>query len=176
MLLVAYPRSTRSDLGEEMAALVGDRRLHGREPLWRLWPSLLHDTARSAVVARWEAMMTTSRAILIGALTTLAVLALLSVGPVGALPIVIPAVGVTYAIWRYRPSITIVAPQRSWRRWTAIGAFLLVVAFGYLLAVGDEELSAPQWMFVFFGGLAGMFGSATGLVLFVTQRRRSFAG
>jgi hypothetical protein len=173
VLLVAYPRSFRREMGEEMARVVGDRRVHEREPLWRLWPALLRDTAANATRIRGEDLMERNRPIVIGALTTLAILAMLSSGPITALPF-LAALGVLFYVSSRRDqAIVLTAPRRSWRRWLPVGVVLVVVSVAYFLSVSEEELSEPQWAFVFFGTMSGILTTVTGLVLLIGERRRA---
>jgi hypothetical protein len=172
VLLTAYPRSFRRAMGPEMVRLVGDRRIHGREPLWLLWPSLLRDTARNALIIRVENLMTTHRALVIGALTTLTILAALSSGPVAALPFLAVLGVLGYAMRRRDRPVVSSTPSHAWRRWLPIGVALFVVSFGYFLTVSDDELSGSQWAFVFFGSLIGLFATSTGVALLVGSRRR----
>jgi hypothetical protein len=171
-LLVAYPRSLRREFGDEMAALVGDRRMIDGEPLWRLWPSLLNDTAQAAVVSRWENLMSTRRALVLGLLATIAVLAILSNGPVQATPVLLVVAVLALIVTRQRRSVPTRA-RRSWLKWFVPGIVLVVTGFGYAALQGGDELSELEWFVFFFGSLTGIFATATGLIVLVGDRRRS---
>src|SRR5687767_2075344 len=68
LLLRAYPRAFREDVGEEMCATFQDRhraaRGRGRRALGRLWARTLWDTAKNAVPERLDAMGTWGRDVL----------------------------------------------------------------------------------------------------------------
>ncbi len=175
MLLAAYPRSLRRVMGPEMLQLVDDRRTLDHEPLWRLWPSLLQDTARGAVVTRWEDLMSTKRSILLGGLGAVVVLAALSDGPRAAFPLVFVLLLAMAVVWRARQPAAPSETTRSWRRWLATGGVLMGGALGYVALDGDEELTELEWPFFFGGLMVGVFAMLTGLVLLVASRSRAVA-
>ena len=154
-----------------MSALVGDRRTIDREPLWQLWPSLLHDTAQAAVISRWENLMSTRRAIVLGLLATIAVLALLSSGPIGAAPVLLVLAVLALVVTRQRRPVP--TARRSWLKWFVPGIVLVVTGFGYAAIQRGDEFSELEWLVFFFGSLTGIFATATGLIVLVGDRRRS---
>jgi hypothetical protein len=175
VLLVAYPRSLRRALGTEMVQLVDDRRTLDHEPLWRLWPSLLLDTARAAVVTRWEDLMSTKRSILLGGLGAVVVLAALSDGPRAAFPLILVLLLAMAIVWRSHQPVVTPDASRSWRRWLVTGGVLLGGALGYVALDGDEELTELEWLFSFGGLMVGVFALLTGVVLLASARARSVA-
>jgi len=170
VLLRAYPRSLRDAHGEEMVSLVQDRAGDG-EPWWRLWPSLLSDTARGATSTRWEHLMTTHRSMVLGAIGAFAALAALSDGPRAAVPVLIVATAATVFVLRWRPSVRDHhGPSRSWARWVGAGIALLATAVLAMAAV-DREFTEIEWAIVFFAFVAGLFLTATGIAVLAGSRR-----
>jgi len=174
-LLIAYPRSLRREFGDEMTALVRDRRTIDREPLWRLWPSLLNDTVQAAISSRWENLMSTRRAIVLGLIATVAVLAILSDGPVQSAPILLLLAALALVVTRQRRPVPRPTVRRSWVRWLVPGVVLVVTGFGYAAIQRGDELSEVEWFVFFFGSLAGIFATATGVIVFFGERKRALS-
>ena len=180
LLLVAYPRSLRREHGDEMVLLVGDRQRLDGEPVWRLWPSLLTDTAKGAVVTRWENLMSTNRAIVLGLLAAIAVLAALSDGPRTAIPVILATAIAARLVVRSRSpqaAVPASAPtERGWRRWLTVGGGLFAFAVLQLVLAGSGEMREWQWPIFFFSLMGGIFALATGAILLASSRRGPVVG
>jgi hypothetical protein len=139
---------------------------------------LLTDTAKGAVVTRWENLMSTNRAIVLGLLATIAVLAALSDGPRTAVPIILAVAIASRLVVRGRAPHAVVAtsPTRGWRGWLATGGVLVAVAVGLVISAGDDELLEWQWMVMFGSLLGGIFATITAGILYATARRSPALG
>ena len=80
-LVRLLPRSVREDYGEPMVQLAKDRRRHGGEPIWRLWPSLVVDAVSTTARTHWEEAMPRVPAVFIGLIFAIAAFAVLSAPP-----------------------------------------------------------------------------------------------
>jgi hypothetical protein len=174
VLLRAYPAPMRHAYGDEMAALVRDRRELDGEPAWRLWPSLLVDTARAAAPARADDVLGRHRDQIVGAIAAIAILAILSDGLVSSLPLVAVLATVALLVGRWRAPEGQAVRRASWRRWTAIGMVLLAGAAGAMVGV-ERELTEPEWVIAFWALLIGLFALGTGLATLVSTPRRTLS-
>lgn len=171
------PRALREEYGPDMVQLALDRRTHSAEPAWRLWPSLVGDTAVVLVRTRTEQIMSSMRALAIGVLFAVATFAALSGDPLIAVGIAGLAVllsGVLYVRGRRGSVVTpqLAAGTISWVAWVCVGAILCLGSFVAVAVAGDRELSAPAWMTVMGALLLGLTALATGLVLAVQRSSR----
>jgi hypothetical protein len=173
-LVCLMPRALRDEYGPDMVQLAIDRRMHSGEAAWRLWPSLLSDTAVVIARTRTEQLMTSMRALAVGVLLAVATFAALSGDLLIALGIAglgILLAGVLYARDRRAPAGSR-HPAReplSWVPWVVVGVLLCLASVATVAIAGDRELAAPAWIAVMGALLLGLTALATGLVL-ATQR------
>lgn len=176
LLVRLVPSSLRSEFGDDMIQLACDRRRHGGEPLWRLWPSVAIDISSVALRLRWEEAMFPVRALLLGVGIAIAVLGILGGDPIVSLVVVLVMIGATRLI-RPRERVPHGAAPHPWR-WLLGGAVLCAAAMVALAVNGDRELTEPQWALVMGTMVLGFVALGTGAVLAVTAQaaRRHGAG
>jgi hypothetical protein len=179
-LVRLMPRALRDEYGSDMVQLALDRLTHSGEAAWRLWPSLVGDTAVVIARTRTEQLMSSMRALAVGVLFAVATFAALSGDPLIALGIAVLAIllaGVLYARGRRDPAATPrpASEAASWVPWVCVGALLCLGSFVTVAVAGDRELSAPAWLAVMGALLLGLTAAATGLVLAVQQSSRPVA-
>jgi hypothetical protein len=173
------PRALRDEYGPDMVQLALDRLTHSGEAAWRLWPSLVGDTAVVIARTRTEQLMSSMRALAVGVLFAVATFAALSGDPLIALGIAVLGIllaGVLYARGRRDPATPRPASETmSWVPWVCVGALLCLGSVVTVAVAGDRELSAPAWLAVMGALLLGLTAVATGLVLAVQQSSRPVA-
>ena len=166
-LVRLVPRSLREDFGEAMVQLARDRRRHGGEPLWRLWPSLVADTSSTAVKLRWEEAVFPIRALLIGLGVAVVALAVLSGDPiVGGL--VAPAVAAV--VVGTRPSSAEARTDHRWVPWVGAGAALCTLSVVLLIVLGSEEMAPIEWMATVGSMFLGWAALGTGAAIALGHR------
>jgi hypothetical protein len=168
-LLRAYPPDLVREHGEEMIQLVRDRRTLGEEPWWRLWPSVLADTARCASAMRWERLMSAHRPPLAGMVASIALLAVLSDGLHAAAPVLLGCTLVVFAMFGVHLPAEVARPRRSWASWTVTGVTLLVGAISIAVA-RSADARELEWGLLMLGGFGGFFALSTGAVALVEER------
>ena len=168
-LLLLLPRSLRDEYGADMVQLTLDRRTHSAEPVWRLWPALVCDTAVVIVRTRLEQLMIPFRALILGVALAIAIFAVAQRRPAcrtrrgrdrrrrRAAPARTPRPAA--ATGSAAPRAVRLGALGDRRRAPFVGSLAAVVV------AGDQELSAPAWMSVMGTLLVGLTALATGLVL-----------
>jgi hypothetical protein len=174
-LLLMMPRSLRDEYGADMVQLTLDRRTHSAEPVWRLWPALVRDTAVVIVRTRLEQLMIPFRALILGVVLALAVFAVLSGDPLVGLVIAVAA-GLVVLLVRRSPAKADRPADSSktyaWAPWAVVGALLCVGVFAAVVVLGERELSAPAWLSLMGTLLVGITALATGLILAAQRAAR----
>ncbi len=169
-LLRMMPRYLREEYGADMVQLTLDRRTHSAEPVWRLWPALVCDTAVVIVRTRSEQLMIPFRALILGVALAIAVFAVLSGDPLIGLAVAgIACVGALVLLGRRR-QVTGTGPDQGvrapgWAPWAVVGALLSTGSLAGVAIAGEQELSGPAWMSIMGTLLVGLTALATGLVL-----------
>lgn len=168
-LVRLLPRSAREDYGDAVVQLARDRRRHGGEPIWRLWPSLVVDAASTTARTHWEEAMPRIPATLIGLVFAIAAFALLSSSP--AVGLALAAVG-GLALWFQRGRIASRhGGSHHTARWALAGLALVAIAFGVMAWSNDDQLdSAAAWSAVMLTLIAGLTALGTAAVLAVGRR------
>jgi hypothetical protein len=166
-LVRLLPRSFRDDLGEDVVRLACDRRRFGGEPVWRLWPSLVGDTASSAVRLRREEAMFPTRAALAGFGLAFGVFAILSGGLLIGLPLLL-AVGLV--VHRTQPSLATGRRAPRWVPWCVVGVALVAASFA-VMGASEDELTAVEWFAILGLMMVGLWGLGTALVIALDARR-----
>lgn len=168
-LVRLLPRSAREDYGDAVVQLAKDRRRHGGEPIWRLWPSLVVDATSTAARTHREEAMPRIPAPAIGLVFAIAAFAVLSSSP--AVGLALAALG-GLALWFQRGRIA-TRPDGSHHaaRWALAGLALVAIAFGVMAWSTDDQLdSAPAWSAVIATLIAGLTALGTAAVLAVVRR------
>lgn len=161
------PRDLRDECGDDIVQLACDRRRYRQEPLWRLWPSLVGDTASSAVRFRLEEAMFPTRAVLGGLGLAFAAFAFLSGGLlIGLLALVV--VGVV--LLRTEPARPSGRRAPRWMPWAATGLVLSVASFA-VVGFAEDEFSALEWTSVLGLLVLGLWALGTSAVIAVDARR-----
>ena len=166
-LVRLLPRSFRDDFGEDVVQLACDRRRFGGEPLWRLWPSLVGDTASSAVRLRREEAMFPTRAVLAGFGLAFAVFAILSGGLLIGLPLLVAGLVV---VQRTQPSMPTGPRAPRWVPWGIVGLVLVVASFA-VVATSDDEFTAVEWAAILGLMMLGLWSLGAALVIALDARR-----
>ena len=169
VLVRLLPRSFRDDFGEDVVQLACDRRRFGGEPVWRLWPSLVGDTASSAVRLRREEAMFPTRAVLAGFGLAFAVFATLSGGALIGLPLLIAAVVV---VQRTQPSIPTGPRAPRWVPWSLVGVALVAASFA-VMGASEDEFTEVEWAAILGLMMLGLWSLGTALVIALDARRTS---
>jgi hypothetical protein len=166
-LVRLLPRSFRDELGADAVQLACDRRRHGHEPVWRLWPSLVGDAVSSAARLRLEETMFPTRAVVAGLALAFAVFAILSGGALIGLPLLV-VVGVV--VLRTAPTLPRGLRAPRWVPWASVGAVLTVASFAVVFAA-EDELTAAEWTSVLGLLVIGLWSLGTALVIAVDAHR-----
>lgn len=167
VLVRLFPRSLREEHGDDMVQLACDRRRHGHEPLWRLWPSLTGDALSSAIRLHLEEAVFPVRAALAGLGLAFATFAVLSGGLLIGLP-VLALVGV--AVLRTPPAPPTGRRAPRWVPWATVGLALAGASFA-VIAAADDELSVTEWISTIGLLMVGLWGLGTALVIAVDAHR-----
>jgi hypothetical protein len=176
-LLRIMPRHLRDEYGADMVQLTLDRRTHSGEPVWRLWPALVCDTAVVIVRTRLEQLMIPFRALVVGVAFAIATFAVLSGDPVVGLAVGgLAAIGGVVLLGRRRRASATSsdgsARTSGWASWAIVGALLSAGSLVAVAIAGERELSAPAWMSVMGTLLVGLTALATGLILAAQREAR----
>jgi hypothetical protein len=169
-----YPRDFREQHGDEMLQLARDRRTHGGERAWRLWPSIIADTALTAPKLQLGRIaMHHKLAALIAVIPVVALLALFPLGlvPLGIVSLVVLAGSGSPTPWQ-RPTDLL----ETSGRWLigAVLAFLLGLAVAAIDAEGtNQELSEFGWALWFGSWMTALVLGVFGVLLSVARVTRS---
>lgn len=176
-LLRMYPREFRERYGQEMLQLVRDRHVHGGEPAWRLWPSVVADTVLTAPRLRLGQVAMHHRiAVLVIAVPVVALLVLfpLALVPLGIVTLVVLVGSGSRQPWQ-RPADLLDTSGR-WLLAAAL-SFLFGLAVAAIDAEGkDQELSELGWALWFGSWMTALVLGILGALLSVARATRSALG
>lgn len=171
ILVRLMPRDLRREYGRDMVQLAMDRATHTGEPAWRLWPSLVSDTAVVVARTRSEHTMIPVRPLAVGAVFAVSVFAALSGDVLVALGIAALGIAVAVALLARRDPAP--AHARAWLTWVILGVVLCAGSLATVAIAGDHEFAAPAWLAVMGTLLIGLTSLATGVALAVQRAPRA---
>lgn len=166
-LVRLWARSARDHYGDAAVQLAKDRRRHGGEPIWRLWPSLVVDAASTTARTHWEEAVPRVPATAFGLVFAIAGFGVLSDSPVAGLAIA-GVGGIALLAQRGR-----IAPRHGGAahpmRWAAAGLALVAIAAGVVAGTTDDQLDEAAWSAVLLTLIAGLTALGTAGVLAVDR-------
>ena len=168
-IVVLLPADLRREHGGDVARLIVDRRVHGGEPRWRLWPSVACDVAATAARTRWEEAMVPVRALVVGTVFGIGAFALLSRAVVPGLVLLALAAAIHLATRSRGGRLGVV--RASWVPWAVGGVLAVGGAVGGLVLVQDRSPGAVLWISLLLVVIAGLASLGAAAVLAVDGRR-----
>ncbi len=164
------PADLRAEHGGDIVQLVLDRRRHGGEPRWRLWPSTLVDCTTTSIRLRRERAVPYVRPVLAGSAFGIGGFALLSRAGVPGLILILLGF-VVLALTSKRVSAAGRPPAGSWRPFALGGLAMGLLAVGGLVAVAGRSPGPFVWVALLVALIAGLGALSTAAVLAVDARR-----
>lgn len=172
-MLRLYPKGFREAHGDEMLQLVVDRRAHGGEGPWKLWPSIVVDTVLSAPRMRLANLATNHR--ILAVVVALLLVAAFIVFPLALLPIVLTAIVIFAGRRKGSPWALPADLVDTAGRWLlgAVLAFAIGVTVLIVDAEGpDQELSEIGWLLWFGSWVTAFVFASFGTILGVARFAR----